>query len=271
MQDRAVPSPWMLLGAIFVLSAPLLVLGSESSVRLMPGLPLSALMFLCTAMVAFWAAWRSCGTAGMRALLARVFDAHRARPWTWYFAGAALFPGVLLLEYAVMLVVRRPLPVLQVAWMQAPVLLSLFFVAAACEEVAWSATLLGPLQLRFGALGAGLVLGVFAAAWHVVPFWQAGRGLTWILGQCAFTVGFRVVVAWVYDAGGRSLLAAVLCHATYNTAWQLFPNQGSGYDPWITAALTWAVVGVVVAVFGARTLAGRRPTKASSDRCDVDC
>ena len=264
MQDRAVPSPWVLLSAIFVLSVPLLVLGSSSGARLMPGLPLSALMFLCTAAVAFWAAWRVGGLAGMRTLLARVLDAGRARPWTWHLVALSVFPVVLLLEYAAVLALRIPLPAAQVAWLQLPLLFALFFVAAACEEVAWSATLLEPLQVRFGALGAGLALGVFAAVWHVIPFRQAGHALTWILGQCVFTVGFRVVVAFVYNASSRSLFAAVLCHAAYNTAWQLFPSQGSGYDPWITAVLTWVVVGVVVVVFGARTLAGRHPTMASS-------
>lgn len=264
MQDRAAPSPWVLLSAIFVLSIPLLVLGSSSAARLMPGLPLSALMFSCTAAVAFWAAWRSGGLAGMHALLGRVLDADRARPWTWHLVALSVFPAVLLLEYAIMLALQFPLPAARVTLRETAVLFALFFAAAACEEVAWSATLLEPLQVRFGALGAGLVLGVFVAVWHVIPFWQAGHALTWVLGQCVFTVGFRVVVAFAYSVSGRSLFAAVLCHAAYNTSWQLFPSRGSGYDPWITAALTWVVVGVIAAVFGARTLAGRHPAMDST-------
>jgi hypothetical protein len=230
----------------------------------MPGLPLSALMFLCTAAVALWAAWWAGGLVSMRALLARVFDAHRARPWTWHLVAASVFPAVLLLEYFLMRTLHLPLPPARVVWEQAPVLFAIFFAAAACEEVAWSATLLEPLQERFGALSAGLILGLFAAAWHVVPFLQAGHGLSWVLGQCVFTVGFRVILAWLYDVTGRSLFAAVIGHAAYNTAWQLFPDQGSAYDPWITAVLTWLAVGIVVAVFGARTLSGRHPTSAST-------
>jgi len=53
---------------------------------------------------------------------------------------------------------------------------------------------------------------------------------------------FRVVIAWIYSVSGHSLFAAVVCHTSFNTAWQLFPNQGSGYNPWIAAALTWGVV-----------------------------
>jgi uncharacterized protein len=255
--QRAVPSPWQLFLAIFAVSIPLMLLGSVSNARLLPGLPLSSLMFLCTAAVAIWVAHRAAGAAGVRQLLGRVADAGRTRPWIWYLVGALVFPTVLLVAYAVMRVGNMPLPSPQVLWSQSPLLFALFLVAAAGEEVAWSATLLEPLQARYGGLGAGLVIGVGVALWHVIPFFQAGRSALWVLGQCLFTVAFRVVVAWVYSASGRSLFAAVVCHASYNTAWQLFPNQGSGYDPWVVAALTWIVVSVVIAFFGARTLAGR--------------
>jgi membrane protease YdiL (CAAX protease family) len=210
MDRREAARPLVILLAI-------LVLGSLSNTRLMPGLLLSALMF----------------------------------------------PAVLLVEYAVMVASRMPLPAPQVQWLQAPVLFALLFVPAFCEEVTWSATLLEPLQARYGALGTGLLIGGFGAAWHVIPFAQANPSVSWVFGQCVFTVGFRVVVAWIYNVSGHSLVAAVVCHTAYNTAWQLFPNQDSGYDPWITAALTWFVV-VVVSIFGAWTLAGRHPTSASS-------
>ena len=274
MNHRAAPRPWVILLAILVLSVPFFVLGTLSNVRFMPGLPLSALMFLCTAAVAFWVAWRTGGLAGMRTLLGRVFDARRARPWTWNLVAALVFPAVLLVEYAVMLAANMPLPSPQIPWLQAPVLFALLFVGAACEEVAWSATLLEPVQERVGALGAGLLIGAFAALWHLIPFWQAHPSVSWVLGQFLFTVAFRIVLAWIYNVSGYSLFAAVVCHAAYNTAWQLFPNQGSGYSPWITAAITWVVVGVVVTIFGSRTLgsrtlgsrtlAGRHPTEVSN-------
>lgn len=256
----------MLFLAIFVLSVPLLVLGSLSNARLLPGLPLSALMFVCTAAVAFWVAYRTGGWLGMRALLGRVFDADRKKPWTWYLVSVLVLPTVLVIAYVIMRVAHMPLPVPEVAWLQAPLLFALFFVGAAGEEVAWSATLLEPLQAHYGALAASLSIGVVGAAWHVIPFAQVHPSVAWVFGQCLFTVAFRVVIAWIYNVSGRSLFAAVLCHTAYNTAWQLFPNQTSGYNPWIAAALTWVAVVGVVAVYGARTLSGRPPTHALSGR-----
>jgi membrane protease YdiL (CAAX protease family) len=247
MDHRAQPTPWLLVLAVFVLSAPLYILGSVSASRLLPGLPLSALMFLITAGVALWAAWRAGGTCGASALLRRVFDARRTHPWSWQLLAVAVMPAVLLVEYLLMLSVRLPLPEPVVGWQRTPVLFVLFFLAAACEEVFWSATLLEPLKQRHGALGAGLLIGAVWALWHVIPFVQANRSTSWILGQCLFTVGFRVSLVWIYDVAGRSLMATTFCHAAYNTAWQLFPNQGSGYDPWVTAAITWLlVVGIAI-------------------------
>ncbi|HTO70834.1 MAG TPA: CPBP family intramembrane glutamic endopeptidase [Myxococcota bacterium] len=260
MDQRSIPSPRLLVLALFLLSAPLYVLGSASTARLLPGLPLSALMFLLTATVALWAAWRAGGRIGASALLCRVFDARRANPLTWQLVAIFVMPAVLLVEYLLMLWIRQPLPTPDVGWQRVPLLFGLFFVAAACEELFWSATLLEPLEERLGALSAGLLIGTVWALWHVIPFAQANPSISWVLGQCLFTVGFRVLLVWVYDAAGRSLMAATLCHAAYNTAWQSFPNQGSGYDPWIAAVLTWLVVAVIV------TSLGTRFTSAANER-----
>jgi len=256
MKRHAAPRPGAIFLAIFVLCMPLIVLGLQSSARVLPGIPLSGFAVLCIAAVAFWSAWRTDGRAGMRTLLGRVFDARRAKPWTWLVVSTLLFPALLLLEYLILRGTNMPLPAPQVAWFQAPVLFILFFIGAACEEVTWSATLLDLLQVRYSALGAALCIGIFGVVLHVVPFAQANPSISWVVSQCLFIVELRIVLAWLYNASGHSLFAAVVCHAGYNTAWQLFPNHGSGYNPWIAAALTGVVVAVVVTMFGARTLAG---------------
>jgi membrane protease YdiL (CAAX protease family) len=250
---------WWLFLAVFALTVPFWVLGSLTDARLMPGLPLSALMFLCTATVAGAFAYRSSGPAGLRGLLGRVVDFRRTVPWTWHLVSLLLMPGVLLLEYVIMRAAHLPLPLPQVAWGQTPLLMALFFGAAACEELAWSATALEPLQRRYGALVAGLIIGVVWGVWHLIPFAQGNPSALWVLGQFLFTVAFRVVLVWLYNVAGRSLFTAVVCHAAYNVAWQLFPNQGSGYNPWITAGLTAAVALIVAIAFSLRTV-GLRET-----------
>ena len=66
-------------------------------------------------------------------------------------------------------------------------------------------------------------------------------------------------------AGRRSVFEAALCHAAYNTAWQLMPDPVRGYSPWVVAGLTWVVVGVIV-IIGGTGLVRRHPTRASSGR-----
>jgi membrane protease YdiL (CAAX protease family) len=55
-----------------------------------------------------------------------------------------------------------------------------FRATALSEELGWSGYALDPLQDRWGALQAGVLLGVAWAAWHVVPVIQARRALRWI-------------------------------------------------------------------------------------------
>jgi hypothetical protein len=44
---------------------------------------------------------------------------------------------------------------------------------------------------------------------------------------------------------------------TINLTWQLFPINGSYYDPFITSLITVGVAAVIVTVWGAQTLANR--------------
>ena len=249
--------PWTFFLAVFAVSVPLWVLGGLTSARLMPGLPLSALMFMCTAFIACVYAANAGGTGAVRRLLTRSFDVGRIGSAVWLILSLLLMPGVLAASYAIMQVAQLPLPVPVVPWSLAPALLLLFFLAAVGEELAWSATVLDPLQSRFGALPAALIIGVIWAAWHVVPFTQAHSSMSWVLGQCLSTVAFRVVLVWLYNNTGCSVFAASVCHATFNLAWQLFPNRGSHYDPWIAGAVTGLVALIVTFGWGAKTLSRR--------------
>jgi hypothetical protein len=114
--------PWTFFLAVFALSLPLWVLGGLSSTRLMPGLPLSALMFSCTAFVACLFAYCTDGMPAVGRLLARSLDFGRIGSAIWYVPTVLLMPGVLLAAYAIMRFARFPLPAPQVMWSQTPVL-----------------------------------------------------------------------------------------------------------------------------------------------------
>jgi hypothetical protein len=96
------------------------------------------------------------------------------------------------------------------------------------------------------------------AIWYVVAFFQAGHVLAWIAWQRLFTVMARILIVWLYNNTGKSVLAAILFHAMINISVSVFPKNGSLYDPAITGAIT-AVMAVIVTFFwGSKTLARYR-------------
>lgn len=254
--------PWTFFLAVFAVSLPFWIYGELSTARLMPGLPVSALMFFCTAFIACIASASNGGTDAVRRLLTRSFDFRRIGSLVWFVPSVLLMPCVLLVPYAIMRIAQLPLPVPTVPWSLTPVLFLLFFVAAVSEELAWSATVLDPLQTRLGALPAALIIGVIWAAWHAVPFAQVHPSALWVMGQCLFTVAFRVVLVWLYNNTGRSVFAVGVCHASYNVAWQLFPNRGSNFNPWIVASITGMAALVITLGWRAQTLSRRASSSA---------
>ena len=110
-----------------------------------------------------------------------------------------------------------------------PILGAAFFLAfsifpgsALGEEIGWRGYVLPRLQTRMSALSASLLLAPIWALWHP-PLWMAG----WLQGQpfrtpthyAAFVVSafaLSVLLTWVYNNTGGSLLMVVLLHATIN-------------------------------------------------------
>ena len=130
-----------------------------------------------------------------------------------------------------------------------------FFVAALAEELGWSGYVIDPMQDRWNALQASVLLGLVWAAWHIVPYLQAHRSLAWIAWQCHFTVTGRVILVWLYNNTGKSVFATAVCHAMANVSVFLFPIYGSYYDPHIASLITTFVAVLVTVLWGPRTLA----------------
>ena len=222
-------------------------------------------MFLCPALAACLDAHRRAGSAGVRQLLAGAVDVRRIPPGSGRILSLFLMPAVLAAAYGIMAATGMPLPEkLELPLLQAPALFVLFFASAAAEEAAWSGPLLEALRSRTSALASGVAIGVIWAVWHLVPWAQGGRSWRWIAGQALFTVAFRVMLVRLFDLTGGVLATPVVAHAAYNVAWQLFPNRGSHYDPWLTAALT----ALVAAFASMKTRTGTRRSAARPDPPD---
>lgn len=131
------------------------------------------------------------------------------------------------------------------------------------EELAWRGIALDPLQSRFGALRGSVVLGLAWAIWHVPLFFIAGSyqhalGVFgpgfWSYG--ATVVAVSVLLAWIYNNTGPSLLAVVLAHTVMNLTGALVP--ASAGTELVRAVLLWGVVGAIAWAWGPATLASWR-------------
>jgi uncharacterized protein len=86
------------------------------------------------------------------------------------------------------------------------------------EEIGWRGYLQPRLQDRFSALTVGLVIGLVWALWHAPLFLmestsQASFSPIWFT---IHAVALSVVLTWVYNSTGGSLLIAVLFHGAIN-------------------------------------------------------
>ena len=200
------------------------------------------------------------GKAGVRELLRRCLR------WrvgiVWYLA--ALF-GLLAVMVLVGSVLSDPAPleVLTERWsliftLFLPEVLFPFLFIQIFEEAGWTGFMQHTLQERRGPLVASILVAPAFVLQHLpILLMDAGVGLTSLIIVGALVivaVFFRVVVMWLYNGSGRSVLVVALFHSAYNSAWgtgdqkfigELIPEPAATLIPIGVVA----VVAVVVAAF----------------------
>jgi uncharacterized protein len=139
-----------------------------------PALPISGLSFICPVAAAGILVHRERGSIGLRELLKRSFDFGRIQARAWLLPAILLEPAIMILSYVVVRQSGVAIPLPQFVPAQALALLLALFVAALGEELGWSGYAADPLQDRFGALSAGLLIGGVWVSVHIVQLLQAG-------------------------------------------------------------------------------------------------
>ncbi|MEM9618791.1 MAG: CPBP family intramembrane glutamic endopeptidase [Pseudomonadota bacterium] len=159
-------------------------------------------------------------------------------------------PLLSLVAFTVSGLIGTPLPMPQFTLSDVFLLCVLFFIAASMEELGWAGYATEPLQARFGALVAGLIIGLVWAIYHFIPLIQADRSVEWIAWWALGTVAVRVFMVALYNAAGGSIFIVTLFHMTQNVSWQLYPVRGSHYDPQLFSVLfvIMAVIGVIILI-----------------------
>lgn len=243
---RRTPLKFFLL--VFALSIPFWILGyiATDLTKILPiKLPISALMTFCPLLAAVILVYRDRKTPGVKALLKRAFDFKKIKNKRWLVPVVLLMPIIALLSYGYLTIKGIMLPEPKVPFLSVFIFFILYFIGAIGEEIGWSGYLIEPMQNRFGALKASLILGFIWAIWHVIPWSQAHQTATWIVWQSIGTVFLRIIMVWLFNNTGKSVFAMVLFHAMINISPYLIPNYGAHYDPFIFCVLLGITVMVI--------------------------
>lgn len=249
--------PLDFFGLVIALMIPFWLFGGNK-LPIPVDLPVSALEFVTPMLAAIILSYRRNGAAGAKKLFKKVLDYPKIQNRIWYLPILLINPVIMVLSYVVMRLAGLPLPDPQIPWLMAPALFLAFFIAAIGEELGWTGYAFDPMQDRWGALKASIVLGLVWGLFHLIPDLQNGHAANWILWQRLGTVARRVLIVWLYNNTGKSVFSAILFHAMDNVSWVLFPNYGSHYDPFVTSMITFLVVGIVIFAWGSKTLARYR-------------
>ena len=242
---------------VFALSIPFWILGAiaPDTTKILPiKLPISSLMTFCPLIAAAILVYKKQKTQGVKQLLKQSFDFKKIKNKKWYIPVVLFMPGVALLSYWCLKMTVGILPAPQLSALTLIVFFIAYFIGAIGEELGWSGYIINPLQDRYGAFNASMIVGIVWALWHIIPFHQAHQTTNWIVWQCIATVLLRVIMVWLFNNTGKSVFAIVLFHTMINISPYLIPNYGSHYDPFVFILLLIPATLAIIYLWGAKTL-----------------
>jgi uncharacterized protein len=237
---------------VLVLSIPFWILGFivTDITKIIPiNLPISALMTFCPLLAASILIYKKRKFQGVKQLLKQAFDYQKIINKKWYIPIIFLMPATAILSYWYLNFTKVLLPKTQLSFFSIIVFFFIYFIGAIGEEIGWSGYIIAPMQNKFGALKASIILGIIWAIWHIIPYYQAHQSTNWIVWQCIGTVFLRIIMVWIFNNAGKSVFAMVLFHTILNISPYLIPKYGSHYDPFIFCMLLMIVV-LFILIFG---------------------
>lgn len=213
------------------------------------------------AVAAFWLVGRQAGRRGIRDLWRRGWRADFDKKWLVPTLGLVPLTG--LLTVAVVLALGG-----EIDWsvgvdpaMVVPVFLLIYVGNALPEEYGWRGFALDPLQSRFSAVGASLVLGLVWGLWHLPLVFIDGTTQAAIPFHefVLQTMVLAVLYTWLHNNTGGSVLVAALFHASANIAGAAIPTWTTTLGRWANFAILLVVAVVVVLRWGPARLTTAPP------------
>lgn len=144
------------------------------------------------------------------------------------------------------------------------VFIVVFFQAGLAEEIGWRGYALPRLLQRFGPLTSSLILGVIWGAWHFHPQ-NAAQILPLAPWYFLDILAFTIVLTWVFNKTGGSLLLVALLHTASNVSDWIVPTfpavaGAASLRPFIIqGGLGWVAVIVIGLQSGVKTVRRKIP------------
>jgi len=226
----------LFLGLTFGLTwgiALLLVLFPDQIFRLFGELSMSHPLFILAVyspgIAGLLVVTRHAGAAGLSGFLKRL-ALWRASGYWWLFLVLGI-PALMYGAAALKGTIRDPFPFSP--WYDVFPALALALFLGPVEELGWRGVALPLLQRRFAPLGAGLLLGLIWAVWHIPAFLIGGTPQSaWdFLPYFVGVIAISAVMTGLFNASRGSLLTAVIAHFQFNNP--IFPDA----QPWDTYLL----------------------------------
>lgn len=243
---------------VLALAVPIWVLSQFVGVIGSLKIPVTDLMLAFTPLTAASIlVFRAEGAGGLIAFLKRAFEYRRLGRTKWLWPALLLAPFIYALTYTGLhLAGYTGTPMVNFPGIL--VLAAIMFLLAIGEEAGWTGFLLDPLQERFGALGASLIIAVPWWLGHIPSIIAIGGTAGDIAWWFPGAIAMRVLMTSLYNNAGRSLAAVVLFHTMLNVGRPVaYPTIGSHYDPAYQATgygVAFVLAAIVVMVWGAKKL-----------------
>jgi membrane protease YdiL (CAAX protease family) len=216
---------FFLLTFIFALPSYILVgLASEnvifSSEMAFAFVPLVALAPIGAALIL---TFKENGWDGAKELLGRSFDHKRVAYKIWYVPTLFLLPLLFILALGVAVLVGQPLMAALFPVVALPVVFLLFFIGSLGEEVGWMGYAFEPMQDKWNAFKAALVLGLIWALWHIPLYIFLIADPVLIAAQVLSVIAMRFLLVWLFNNTGKSVFVTILFHTVYNVTISVLP------------------------------------------------
>jgi membrane protease YdiL (CAAX protease family) len=201
--------------------------------------------------------FRAEGAGGLATFLKSAFDVSRLRHTKWLAPVLLLAPFIYTLTLTGLWFTGHTGSA-RINVEALPALTAIMFLLAIGEEAGWTGYLLDPLQARFGALGASLIIAVPWWVGHLPSIVEIGGSASDIAWWFPGAIALRILMTWLYNNTGRSMLSVVLFHTLLNAGRSIsYPTIGTHYDPTYQAtgyAICFVLSAIVVMIWGPRTL-----------------